>query len=127
MSTDLNRIIATLADLVVAVECHGPGGSFPTGEAAARRAVPECAVLGSVRCPASHGTNGLLVDGCVPVRDLGDVLTALALARDRRRIKSIVRGRAGGRSTDRRVHGLDRVERAVWESVDDTPTPVETV
>ena len=121
-----NRIIAALADVVVVVECHGRGGSFHTVEAAARRSVPVCAVPGSVRSPASRGTNGLLVDGCAPVRDLDDVLTALALARGGRRIGSADRP-GGGRTPDRRLDGLDRVERAVWESVDDTPTTVETV
>ena len=44
-SPDRNRIIAILTDLVVAVECHCPGGSFPTVETAARCwAVPESAV-----------------------------------------------------------------------------------
>ena len=122
-----NRIIAALADVVVVVECHGRGGSFHTVEAAARRAVPVCAVPGSVRSPASRGTNGLLVDGCAPVRDLDDVLTALALARGGRRIEPPDHGAPGRRPPDRRLDGLDRAERAVWESVDDTPTTVETV
>ena len=122
-----NRIIAALSDVVVVVECHGRGGSFHTVEAAARRAVPVCAVPGSVRSPASRGTNGLLVDGCAPVRDLDDVLTALALARGGRRVGPPHHGATGRRSPDRRLDGLDRAERAVWESVDDTPTTVETV
>jgi DNA processing protein len=123
-----NRIIAALADVVVVVECHGRGGSFHTVEAAARRAVPVCAVPGSVRSPASRGTNGMLVDGCTPVRDLEDVLTALALARGGRALEP---GRAprGTRApdVDRRLEGLARSARAVWDAVDDTPTTIETV
>jgi DNA processing protein len=76
-----NRIIAALSDVVVVVECHLGGGALYTAEAAARRSIPVCAVPGSVRSPASAGTNGLLVDGCTPVRDLDDILTAVALAR----------------------------------------------
>ena len=57
------------------------GGALYTAEAAARRSIPVCAVPGSVRSPASAGTNGLLVDGCAPVRDVDDILTAVALAR----------------------------------------------
>jgi DNA processing protein len=121
-----NRIIAALADVVVVVECHGKGGSFHTVEAAARRSVPVCAVPGSVRSPASRGTNGLLVDGCAPVRDLDDVLTALALARGGRGVGRTDRADTR-RPPDPRLGGLDRAERAVWESVDDTPTTVETV
>ncbi len=123
-----NRIIAALADVVVVVECHGRGGSFHTVEAAARRAVPVCAVPGSVRSPASRGTNGLLVDGCTPVRDVDDVLTALSLARGGRPVVPSGSTRTrGALIPDPRVAALDRVERSVWEAVDDTPTTVETV
>ncbi|MHB1549198.1 MAG: DNA-processing protein DprA [Acidimicrobiales bacterium] len=75
-----NRIIAGLARVVVVVESHRSGGALTTAEAAARRGITVCAVPGSVRSPASRGTNGLLVDGCVPVRDVDDVLVAVALA-----------------------------------------------
>ena len=123
-----NRIIAALADVVVVVECHGRGGSLHTVEAAARRGVPVGAVPGSVRSPASRGTNGLLVDGCTPVRDVADVLTALSLARGGRSVDPPgPTAHTGGRGTDGRASGLDRVERVVWDALDDTPTAVETV
>ena len=76
-----NRIIAALSDVVVVVECHLGGGALHTVEAAARRGIPVVAVPGSVRSAASRGTNGLLVDGCAPVRDVHDVLVAVSLAR----------------------------------------------
>jgi DNA processing protein len=38
------------------------------------------AVPGSVRSPASLGTNQLLAEGCPPCRDVDDVLVALGLA-----------------------------------------------
>ena len=121
-----NRIIAALSDVVVVVECHGRGGSLHTVEAAARRSIPVCAVPGGVHSPASFGTNGLLVDGCTPVRDVDDVLVALSLAR------GDPAPRATRRPDDVEDHvrpedALDRVERAVWDAVDDTPTTVETV
>ena len=75
-----NRIIAALSDAVVVAECQLGGGALYTAEAAARRSIPVCAVPGSVRSPASAGSNGLLVDGCTPVRDIDDVMTAVALA-----------------------------------------------
>ena len=75
-----NRIIAALADVVVVVECHHQGGSLYTAEAAARRGIPVGAVLGSVKSRASEGTNGLLVDGCTPIRDAADVLVAISLS-----------------------------------------------
>lgn len=76
-----NRLLAALADVVVVVECHATGGSLHTVRAANRRGVSVGAVPGSVRSPASAGTNDLLADGCFVVRDAADVLVAVGLAR----------------------------------------------
>jgi len=76
-----NRILAALADVVVVVECHTRGGSLHTVRAAVSRGVSVGAVPGSVRSPASSGTNDLLADGCFVVRDATDVLVAVGLAR----------------------------------------------
>lgn len=163
-----NRIIAALSDVVVVVECHHQGGALITAEAAARRGIPVCAVPGSVRSRASQGTNGLLVDGCAPVRDAADVLVAVSLARMGRRVPSPVSdtgslvaargrdrnggqggGRGAGRAAGRGVNGRSanssgaggspvttRVvpdlppgspERAVFDAVEDIPTPLETI
>ena len=75
-----NRVMAALAHVVVVVECHHRGGSLHTVAAALARGVTVAAVPGSVRSPASAGTNRLLVEGAVPVRDVEDVLTAVELA-----------------------------------------------
>lgn len=76
-----NRIIAGLADVLVVVESARAGGSMHTVEAAIERGVPVLAVPGSVRSPASAGTNQLLAAGCAPVCDSDDVLVALDLER----------------------------------------------
>jgi DNA processing protein len=75
-----NRIIAALAEVVVVVESAEKGGSRHTVEAAMARDRPVMAVPGSVRSPVSTYTNGLLADGCHPVRDALDVLVALGLS-----------------------------------------------
>jgi DNA processing protein len=75
-----NRVMAALAHVVVVVECHQRGGSLHTVAAALARGVTVTAVPGSVRSAASAGTNRLLVEGAVPVRDVDDVLTAVELA-----------------------------------------------
>jgi DNA processing protein len=75
-----NRVMAALAHVVVVVECHQRGGSLHTVAAALARGVTVTAVPGSVRSAASAGTNRLLVEGAVPVRDVDDVLTAVDLA-----------------------------------------------
>lgn len=74
-----NRLIAALAQVVVVVESRSSGGSLHTVEAALERDRTVMAVPGSVRSPASAGTNALLAAGCPPCRDAGDVLVALGL------------------------------------------------
>jgi DNA processing protein len=76
-----NRILAALADVVVVVESHAAGGSMHTVRAAEERGKTIMAVPGSVRSPASAGTNRLLADGLPPALDVDDVLTALGLSR----------------------------------------------
>jgi DNA processing protein len=75
-----NRVIAALAEVVVVVESAEKGGSRHTVEAAMARDRMVMAVPGSVRSPVSSYTNGLLADGCHPVRDALDVLVALGLS-----------------------------------------------
>lgn len=75
-----NRVIAALAEVVVVVESADKGGSRHTVEAAMARDRPVMAVPGSVRSPVSSYPNGLLADGCHPVRDALDVLVALGLS-----------------------------------------------
>jgi DNA processing protein len=75
-----HRVVAALAQVVVVVECHHRGASFDTVAAALARGVTVGAVPGSVRSPASAGTNRLLTEGAVPIRDVDDVVTALELA-----------------------------------------------
>lgn len=74
-----NRLLAGIADVVVVVESHDRGGSLHTVEAALARDTTVMAVPGSVRSPASAGTNELLAIGCAPARDAQDVLIALGL------------------------------------------------
>jgi DNA processing protein len=72
-----SRLMAALCDMVVVVESHRDGGSWHTVRAARACGVPVGAVPGSVRSPASVGTNQLLAEGCVPVRGAHDVLGSL--------------------------------------------------
>jgi DNA protecting protein DprA len=74
-----NRVIAGLAAMVVVVECHLAGGSWHTVDAALRWGVEVGAVPGSVRSPASDGTNMMLREGATPIRSARDVLDALGL------------------------------------------------
>ncbi len=77
-----NRIIAALCGAVVVVESHERGGSLITARYAGDRGVPVLAVPGSVRSPASLGTNQLIADGCAPCLGVDDVLMAIGLCGD---------------------------------------------
>jgi DNA processing protein len=124
-----NRIIAALSDVVVVVESQRRGGCLYTAEAAARRSIPVCAVPGSVRSRASDGANGLLVDGCTPVRDATDVLVAVALATAGRGefFSPTVTAPASRPGAERPAAALPAIHRAVLGAVDDTPTAFETI
>lgn len=74
-----NRLIAGLAEVVVVVESHVRGGSLSTATEAMARDRPVLAVPGSIRSPASAGTNRLIDDGCTPLCALDDVMVALDL------------------------------------------------
>lgn len=85
-----NRIIAGLADLVLVVESHDTGGSLLTVDQALERDVSVMAVPGSIRSPASRGSNRLLGEGAVPACSTRDVL-------------DLLRWNASGRSSPREV------------------------
>ncbi|MCU0274025.1 MAG: DNA-processing protein DprA [Acidimicrobiales bacterium] len=74
-----NRIIAALAHVVVVVESHRSGGALLTAEAADALGRRVLAVPGSIRSPASEGTNRLLAATAHPCTGLADVLVALGL------------------------------------------------
>jgi len=76
-----NRLVAAFSDLVVVVEAHRTGGAMHTVDAALARGVVVAAVPGSVRSPASEGTNALIADGSAVARDVDDIMALLALAR----------------------------------------------
>ena len=112
-----NRILAALAQVVVVVESHATGGSLSTVRNAIDRGVTVMAVPGSVRSPASAGTNRLLADGAAPVTGVDDVLTALSLE------GAFV---APAERREARVTG-DDASSPVLAAVDWTPTATEDV
>ena len=125
-----NRVMAALAHVVVVVECHHRGGSLHTVAAALARGVTVTAVPGSVRSPASAGTNRLLVEGAVPVRDVDDVLTAVELCVVTRpditppsRPPSLNRSSGSGRRAPPATAAQSRVQRAL----DHDPATLEAV
>lgn len=75
-----NRIIASLADVVLVVEAHPGSGTRHTVDAAIERGRPVMAVPGPVGSSASEGSNQLLREGCAPALDPLDVLVELGLS-----------------------------------------------
>jgi DNA processing protein len=122
--------MAALAHVVVVVECHQRGGSLHTVAAALARGVTVTAVPGSVRSPASAGTNRLLVEGAVPVRDVDDVLTAVELAVVGRPDITPPRrtpGAARPVASDRPGRTLGEVPSRVRRALDHDPATLEVV
>lgn len=118
-----NRLIAIVSDVLVVVESHAAGGAMHTVEAADRRGRTVLAVPGSVRSPASAGTNRLLFDGHGPARDPADILSALGLATAGPVRHGLRAPEAGPTGTE----GLGSTEATVLEAVDWEPTSTETV
>jgi DNA processing protein len=72
-----NRLIAALAKVVVVVEATQRSGSLTTADLGAELGRTVAAVPGRVTCAVASGTNGLLRDGALLVRDVRDVLESL--------------------------------------------------
>ncbi len=73
-----NRLIAALARVVVVVEATERSGSLTTADLAAELGRTVAAVPGRITCAGAVGTNALIRDGAVLVRNVGDALDALA-------------------------------------------------
>lgn len=72
-----NRLIAALSVAVVVVESSERGGSMYTVDEALARDRSVFAVPGSIRSPASAGTNRLIADGAQPLTSIGAFADAL--------------------------------------------------
>jgi DNA processing protein len=120
-----NRIIAALAPVLVVVESHQAGGALHTVDAALARSKVVMAVPGSIRSPASAGTNALLANGMPVVTCVTDVLVALELEG----AAVLRRGRPRTLRCDRVRASKDLTtdERSVLAALDHTPTPTSAV
>ena len=115
-----NRLIAAAADIVVVVESRAAGGSLLTVNEAIRRDRQVMAVPGSLRNPAAAGANALLADGCAPVLDVDDVLTALGLSGAERTAR-----REPGGPTSPGVGDRSPAAGRVLDSCDDGPASID--
>lgn len=113
-----NRIIAALSEVVVVVESHVTGGALHTVDEALRRDRQALVVPGSVRSPASAGTNALLHEGLGPARDGTDVLIALGLS-------AATPGDAMGHDSAPGRSDLGRADADLLDLVGDTPVSVD--
>jgi DNA processing protein len=135
-----NRLLVALCVAVVVVESHRAGGSLLTAGLALELGVDLLAVPGSVKSPASSGTNDLIADGALVARDVDDVLVAVGLAaadpvRPARAVCADGRRRPGEVPAPPRVapagapadDELTEAERSVLAAVEDVPTSVERI
>ncbi|MFZ1588265.1 MAG: DNA-processing protein DprA [Candidatus Microthrix parvicella] len=125
-----NRLLATLADVVVVVESARSGGSMHTVREAIDRSRPVLAVPGSVRSRVAEGTNLLISEGCDPCVDVTDVLCALSRqASSCEPVRPAARRRPHADARQNSLPGVAEItDRASTDgsTVEDTPTdPVE--
>jgi DNA processing protein len=125
-----NRILVSAADVVVVVESHARGGSMVTADVAVRRGKTVLAVPGSIRNPASQGTNRLLADGATPVCDVDDIVVAVSLATTRP--WPVGAGASAARQTSsdsprRASPEMSDAARAAFEALDATPVATEAI
>ncbi len=73
-----NRVIAALSAVIVVVEAAVRSGSLSTADFAAQLGRTVAAVPGPVTSALSQGTNALIAEGAVVVRDRRDVLDQLS-------------------------------------------------
>jgi DNA processing protein len=128
-----NRIIAALASVVVVIESHQAGGALHTVDAADARGVEVMAVPGSVRSPASAGTNALIASGVQIATSVNDVLVAL----DRHitrvgghmpiRLKAARSSDDAGGACSREGPPLTEDEQAVLKGLELNPTPTSAL
>lgn len=115
-----NRIIAGLAHALVVVESHASGGAMLTVEEAVMRSRDVLVVPGAPANPAAAGTNNLLIEGALPVRDAADVLVHLALGCPEDVVADVTAPPAAGRSEA-------DAEDPVLPCVDFCPTSTESI
>jgi DNA processing protein len=87
-----NRIIAGLARIVCVVEAAEKSGSLITARCATGYGRDVAAVPGSILSPGAQGSNALLKDGAIFVRNAEDLLRELP-EEERRRLRRSVSGR----------------------------------
>jgi DNA processing protein len=94
-----NRLIAGLSRIVCVVEAAEKSGSLITARCAAGYGRDVAAVPGSVLGPGAAGSNALLKDGAILVRDAEDLLAELP-EEDRRRLGRAVAARTAASLPD---------------------------
>lgn len=115
-----NRVIAALSQLVVVVESHRAGGALHTVESALARGIEVMAVPGSIRSPASAGTNWLIASGAQVVTSPDDVLVALG--------RKTVAAPSGSAAASPLPHlELTPAERGVLAAVESTPVSTQEI
>lgn len=76
---DRNRLVSGMARAVVVVEAAPRSGSMLTARHAAEQGRDTWAVPGPIDSEVSRGTNQLIADGAMPLRDIDEFITSLGL------------------------------------------------
>lgn len=118
-----NRILAGMVPLVLVVEAAERSGSLITARLALDMGRDVAAVPGSILTPHAVGSNGLLKDGAILVRDAADVLAELPGA-----LRAAGRAAPGGPPSSERAAELGADAAAAFAALDpDEPTDADAL
>lgn len=111
-----NRIVSGLSSGVVVIEAAAKSGSLITAQRAAEQGREVFAMPGSPLDPRHAGSNSLIRDGAILVRDANDILSVMGLPQSARQVIEKPKGK---------LH--DTTAAKVLEALGPTPTAVDEV
>ncbi len=112
-----NRIVSGLAAGVIVIEAAERSGSLITAQRAAEQGRDVLVVPGSPRDPRYTGSNSLIRDGAILVRDVNDILSVFSKSHRAVQVPVKPREKSGNRDTAKVLHALGSEPTAVDELV----------
>lgn len=112
-----NRIVSGLSAGVVVIEAAARSGSLITAQRAAEQGREVFVVPGSPMDPRHAGSNSLIRDGAILVRDANDILSVLGLPQSARQVLEKPKEKSHVRGAEKVIEALGVTPTAVDELV----------
>ena len=112
-----NRIVSGLSAGVIVIEAAARSGSLITAQRAAEQGREVFVVPGSPMDPRHAGSNSLIRDGAILVRDANDILSVLGLPQSAPQVLEKPQQKSGDSSTAKVLEALSPTPTAVDELV----------